>query len=63
MTQDNMTTGQVEAKIKDTHREIEKALAENDSTEANRLYMIEQELYGRLPGGGGPVVGQSGRTS
>ena len=60
---DTMNTAAIEAKIKGIHQEMEKASAENDFGEANRLYLIEQELYGRLPGGGEPLVGQSGRIS
>ena len=62
MTTDTMNTAAIEAKIKGIHQEMEKASAENDFGEANRLYLIEQELYGRLPGAGEPIVGSGGRT-
>lgn len=63
MTMDTMNTPAVEAKIKQMDGEIAKATAENDYGEANRLYAIQQELYGRLPGGSEPMVGRGGRTS
>lgn len=59
---DTMNTAAIEAKIKDIHQKIDRAKAEFDTTEANRLYLIEQQLYGRLPGGSEPAVGHGGRV-
>lgn len=63
MTTDTMNTAAIEAQIKGMEKEIDRANAENDPTEANRLYLIQQQLYGRLPGGSEPIVGRSGRVA
>lgn len=60
---EHMNTAAIEAQIKETHKAIERATLEFDNEEANRLYLLEQELYRRLPGGSEPVVGEGGRTT
>ena len=63
MTTDTMNTADIEAKIKTLQGEIELATAQNDGITAQEKYLVQQELYRRLPGGTGPIVDGSRRTS
>ena len=63
MTTDNMATTDIEAKLRSLQGGIDKAQAQNDGPEANRLYQEQLRLQAQLPGGSGPIVGSEGRTS
>lgn len=62
-TMDNMATNQIEARIDTLQDEIDAALAKNDHGKAQKKYLLQQALYGRLPGGSEPIVGSQGRTA
>lgn len=63
MTIDNMATNEIEAQIETLQDEIDAALAKNDHGKAQKKYLLQQALYGRLPGGSEPIVGSQGRTA
>ena len=61
-TMTNTMSENIEAQIKDLQRQTERAQAENDTDEANKLYQKQLALERMLPGGTDPAVGEGGRT-